>query len=357
MNKVNLDLLKSSYKYDLPADLIADRPSENRDASRLLFFDQSKNNYDDLSFKNISHLLPEGALIIANQSKVFPCRLFVKKTTGAKGEIFFLSVQTDECGFFPCMIKSSSKKNLGDTFVFDDKLTFTVEKKLEDGTFLVSVSGLDNESLEVFLYENGNIPIPPYIRGGVSDEEDKKRYQTVFAKDTGSVAAPTAGLHFTDEIFSDLKKRRIDRAFVTLHVGLGTFAPVKVDDLSDHEMHSENYYIDQENLNLITQAIQEKRPIIAIGTTTLRALESCFNELKSGHFKANEMHSTNIFLYPGIEVKSIQGLITNFHLPESTLLMLVSALVGREKVLELYQHAVTQKYRFFSYGDAMFLKL
>ena len=173
----------------------------------------------------------------------------------------FLSVQTDECGYFPCMIKSSSKKNLGDTFIFEDKLTFTVEKKLEDGTFLVSVNGLDGESLEVFLYENGNIPIPPYIRGGVSDEEDKKRYQTVFAKDTGSVAAPTAGLHFTDEIFSDLKKRRIDRAFVTLHVGLGTFAPVKVDDLSDHEMHSENYFIDQENLNLITQAIQEKDPL------------------------------------------------------------------------------------------------
>ena len=221
--------------------------------------------------------------------------------------------------------------------------------------FELTASGLD--TLEEFLFEKGSIPIPPYIRGGVCDEEYKIRYQTVFANTTGSVAAPTAGLHFTDDVFNELTKRGVEQAFVTLHVGLGTFAPVKVDDLSEHSMHTENYFIDEENTNLIQDAYRSGRPIIAVGTTTLRALESSFIELSTGKFISNEMLETSIFLHPGVEVKSIKGLITNFHLPESTLLMLVSALIGRQKVLELYKHAVINEYRFFSYGDANLILL
>lgn len=352
---MNIDLIKSSYYYDLPEELIASRPARNRDDSKLLFYGEKNNQHQDLNFKDIVHLIPENALLVANQSKVFPCRLFAKKTTGAKAEIFFLSVFPNKNNTYPCMIKSSSKKNIGDIFEYEG-IQFSVAQKNLDGTFELFASGLNN-SLEDFLFEKGSIPIPPYIRGGVSDEEDKVRYQTIFAKSTGSVAAPTAGLHFTEDVFRKLKERGVDLAFVTLHVGLGTFAPVKVDDLSEHSMHTENYFIDDQNTKIIQDAYQSGRPVIAVGTTTLRALESSFNELSSGNFSANEMLDTNIFLHPGIEVKSIKGLITNFHLPESTLLMLVSALIGREKVLELYNHAVTRKYRFFSYGDANLILL
>ena len=352
----NKDLLKSSYFYDLPNELIAERPTEKRADSRLLFYHHSANQKMDCVFKDILHLIPDNSLIVANQSKVFPCRIFANKSTGAKVEIFFLSIRPNSENLFSCMIKSSSKKNIGDIFIFEN-LKIVLSKKMDDGTFEISIEGISADQLEKFLFEKGSIPIPPYIRGGVSDDEDKVRYQTVFAKSTGSVAAPTAGLHFTEEIFNQLKQKGIDQAFVTLHVGLGTFAPVKVDDLTDHQMHTENYFIDKENLKIIQHAYQQGRPIIAIGTTTLRTLESCYDDIISNQFVPNEMKSTNIFLYPGKKIKSINGLVTNFHLPESTLLMLVSSLIGRHKVLELYQHAVEKKYRFFSYGDANLILL
>ncbi len=350
------DLLKSSYHYELPEELIATRPTENRDESRLLFYDHPSKAHQDLVFNQIVDLIPEGALLVANRSKVFPCRLFAKKSTGAKAEIFFLSVSPDNRDSYPCMIKSSSKKNIGDTFLFEE-LVLCLSQKNEDGTFQVTIQNDLGSTLEEFLYAKGSIPIPPYIRGGVSDDEDKIRYQTVFAKETGSVAAPTAGLHFTEEIFEKLRARGVGQAFVTLHVGLGTFAPVKVDDLSDHQMHTENYFIDEANTKLIQEAYQSGRPIIAVGTTTLRALESSFSKLSVGAFTPNNMLETSIFLHPGVNVRSISGLITNFHLPESTLLMLVSALIGRQKVLELYEHAVKNQYRFFSYGDANLILL
>ena len=346
-----LDLHKSSYHYELPDELIANRPVQNRDESQLLYYHHQSQSHQDLVFNQIPGLIPEGALLVANRSKVFPCRLFLKKSTGAKAEIFFLSIFIDMNETYPCMIKSSSKKNINDIFLYND-LEIIIISKNKDGTFQVQVNNLGTKSLESFLYDQGSIPIPPYIRGGVSDDEDKVRYQTIFAKETGSVAAPTAGLHFTDKVFAQLRDRGVDQAFVTLHVGLGTFAPVKVDDLSNHEMHTENYFIDENNTKLIQDAYQSGRPIIAVGTTTLRALESSFDELSAGEFTANEMLETKIFLHPGVNVRSITGLVTNFHLPESTLLMLVSALIGRKKVLELYGHAVAKSYRFFSYGDA-----
>jgi len=356
MKTNNIDLLKSSYHFELPKELIAERPAEKRSDSRLLYFNQIKNIHTHSEFKSIVDLIPKNALLVANRSKVFPCRIFCQKTTGAKAEIFFLEITKNENGAFPCLVKSSSKKNVGDQFI-SGPLKISLEERKENGTFGVTIEGLNGKSLEDFLFEKGSVPIPPYIRGGVSDDEDKKRYQTVFAKETGSVAAPTAGLHFTEEIFEKLKNKGVDQAFVTLHVGLGTFSPVKVEDLSDHEMHSEKYFIDSENTKLIEEAYANGRPIVAVGTTSLRVLESAFEKLSTGNFVANEINETNIFIHPGKQVKSINGLVTNFHLPESTLLMLISALVGREKVLELYAEAVKSKYRFFSYGDAMFLDL
>ena len=290
---MNKDLLKSSYHYELPDELIASRLAENRDQSKLLFFDHVTGEHQDLTFRDIIRLIPENALLVANQSKVFPCRIFANKMTGAKAEIFFLSVTPNQNNAYPCMIKSSSKKNNGDIFEYEG-IQFTLSLKNDDGTFELTASGLD-KALEEFLFEKGSIPIPPYIRGGVSDDEDKVRYQTVFAKTTGSVAAPTAGLHFTDDVFKELNKRGVEQAFVTLHVGLGTFAPVKVDDLSEHSMHTENYFIDEKNTKLIQEAYKSGRPIIAVGTTTLRALESSFNELSSGKFVSNEMLETSIF--------------------------------------------------------------
>ncbi len=353
---VNIDLKKSSYIYNLPKDLIANRPCEKRDESRLLYYDHANDIQRDCEFKDIINLLPKNALIVANQSKVFPCRLFAKKTSGAGVEIFFLSIRPNQDGLFNCMIKSSSKKKVGDQFVFNE-IRFTLRKRNSDATFDLSLDNMSVSLFENLLFEKGSIPIPPYIRDGISDEQDKERYQTVFAKSIGSVAAPTAGLHFTDDIFDQLTQKGIDQAFITLHVGLGTFAPVKEDDLSKHIMHTENYFIDEKNSRLISDAYKCNRPIIAVGTTTLRALESSFKEFSIDKFPYGEMLETNIFLHPGKRAQSISGLITNFHLPESTLLMLVSSLIGRNKTLELYRHAVRQKYRFFSYGDANLILL
>lgn len=349
------DLLKSSYNFDLPGELIADRPSLKRDESRLLYFENNKNLTKDLGFKNIVDLLPENSTLVLNNSKVFPCRIMAKKITGAKAEIFFLSVKGNKN--IPCMIKTSSKKYIGDQFVFGE-LVFTITEKNKSGVFEVSVEGIKpDDTFESFLFEFGLIPIPPYIRKGESDAADKERYQTVYAKSTGSVAAPTAGLHFTKELLKKLEVRNIKIANVTLHVGLGTFSPVKTENLERHQMHSEEYFIDSEGLEIIKESYSENRPVFTVGTTSLRALESAYESIIDGSFEPNTLHSTNIFIHPGVEVKSITGLITNFHLPESSLLMLVSALVGRKKLLELYQHAVLKNYRFFSYGDAMFIKL
>ncbi len=344
------DLLLASYHYNLPPELIAQRPvqSAHRHDSRLMVYNQKTGAIIHDTFINITKYLPPESLIVFNQSKVFPSRLLGNKASGGKAELFFISHIENQKGFYPCLLKTRSKKSIGDTFSFPAKLKVAVGEINDDGTFGVRVSlpeGFSN--LLSYLDAHALIPIPPYIRKGESDDEDKKNYQTVYSKHMGSVAAPTAGLHFTKELLKKLEDHKIDQAYVTLHVGLGTFKPVSVDHLKDHVMHSEEYFVDEENQKKIRSA----KKIFAVGTTSLRVLESSYGK----DIEAGVHYKTQIFLHPGVEVNSVSGLITNFHLPESTLLMLVSALIGREKTLELYDIAVKEKYRFFSYGDAMLI--
>jgi S-adenosylmethionine:tRNA ribosyltransferase-isomerase len=352
MNKITLDedLLLRSYHYELPPELIAQRPidSVNRHESRLLIYDNKTGTITHDKFYNLGKYLPEDALLVFNQSKVFPSRLLGTKKSGGKAEIFFLSHEKNERGYYPVLIKTRSKKSLGDEFIFAENLKALVTGISTEGTFEVELDlPVSFNNFLAYLEKYALIPIPPYIRKGESDAEDKKNYQTVYSKEEGSVAAPTAGLHFTNELLEKLKAQKIKDAYVTLHVGLGTFKPVVVDHLKDHTMHSEEYFVDEVNL----QKIRASKNTFAVGTTSLRVLESSFGK----DISAGTHYKTQIFLHPGVEVESVQGLITNFHLPESTLLMLVSALIGREKTLELYKIAVKEKYRFFSYGDAMLI--
>jgi len=342
---MNPDLLVKNYHYDLPEELIAQRPAEPRDHSRLLVYKRETDEVIHDTFYNLPKYLPKDSALVLNNSRVFPCRLQAQKSSGAKAEIFFLSLKEQEKGY-PCLIKTSSKKNIGDRFLCEGG-TFEISERGEDGTFFVRAFDCEVAHL---LNERGNIPIPPYIRKGESDEQDLKDYQTTYAGgDSGSVAAPTAGLHFTPRVFSELKEKGIHPHFVTLHVGLGTFRPVKSESLSDHTMHKENFFVEKEEWQKIINA--PKR--IAVGTTSLRVLESLWPE--RDQVRGGEMYDTDIFLHPGVTVHSIDGLLTNFHLPESTLIMLVSSLIGRERTLALYETAVGHGYRFFSYGDAMLI--
>lgn len=343
MTHPDADLKLESYDYELPDELIATRPALGRDTSRLLIFDENSEAIVHGGFADIVSEIPSGSTIVFNQSKVYPCRLFGKKTTGAKIEVFVLSLDRNKDGY-PVLIKSSAKKRLGDEIILSDEISCTISG-IHDGTFSVEF----NNKLEAkdVVSKLGSVPLPPYIRGGISDEIDKTDYQTVYAKELGSVAAPTAGLHFTPKVFKKLKEKNIEVAYVTLHVGLGTFLPVKSDVITEHQMHSETYHIEKSEL----EKIQKAKRLIAVGTTSLRVLESMQDDIE-----ADKEYSTNIFLYPGKEVKSIAGMITNFHLPGSSLIMLVSALIGRSKTMEIYKMAIENKYRFFSYGDAMLIK-
>lgn len=349
MKENSLDLQLDSYNYDLPASSIADRPSPGRHTSKLLVYKAKSQQIIHATFSDLPQYLSADTTLVMNRSKVFPCRLVGHKASGGKAEVFILSLEAKN-GIYPCLVKMSRKKRLGDKIFFEGNLEgeiATIGEKDEEGLFGVR---FNTSSLEVILQEVGKIPIPPYIRGGESDSKDLEDYQTVYSKEVGSVAAPTAGLHFTPELLKTLEEKGVTRAEVTLHVGMGTFAPVKTDNILEHRMHSERYFVDQDNLNKIKKA--SKR--VAVGTTSLRVLESSIGE---GDFplEADKLYQTEIFIYPGKEVRSISGLITNFHLPKSTLLMLVSSLIGREKCLELYRLAVSEGYRFFSYGDAMLI--
>jgi len=340
----NPDLLLSSYHFDLPVELIAQRPAVE---SRLLVYKVQTNEVIHDHFKNIGNYLSPETLLVFNRSKVFPSRLIGKKESGGKAELFLLSTTSNE-GIYPALIKTTSKKKIGDQYFFSSKVKATLVCVYSDGTFGVS---FNVEDVTSFFMEHAKIPIPPYIRNGESDELDRINYQTSYAKEVGSVAAPTAGLHFTKELLKKLDDIKIKTAFVTLHVGLGTFKPVVTTSIKDHLMHSENFFFDNINNEIINQARTEKKKIFAVGTTSLRVLESSFKK----DLPPNKIFSTNIFLHPGVDIKSVDGLVTNFHLPESTLLMLVSSMIGREKALELYSIAIKERYRFFSYGDGMLI--
>ena len=338
------DQLLSSYQFELPAPFVAQRPANPRDHSRLLVYHHSSNEVIHTHFYELPQYLPQNSTLILNNTKVFPCRLKGHKISGGKVEIFLLSAHEKE-GLFPALIKGTGKKRVGDHYLVQG-ISLEVVKREESLFWLKG----DREQVRQLLEYSALIPIPPYIRNGMSDLKDKQDYQTLYAKELGSVAAPTAGLHFTKRVFNGLAVRNITSHYLTLHVGQGTFASVKTEKLLDYRMHKERFFIPLETQSVIQQRWGE---LYCVGTTSLRALESLSDEY--GHYRPppQKMGETGLFLYPGKHIHSIKGLITNFHLPQSSLLMLVACLIGRQKTLEIYELAKKEGYRFFSYGDAM----
>jgi S-adenosylmethionine:tRNA ribosyltransferase-isomerase len=336
----------SDFDYNLPEELIAQTPLKERSASRLLVLDKKTKNIEHKHFYDIIDFLDKGDILVRNNTKVIPARIFgVKEETGAKVEVLLLK-QIEDC--YECLVGNAKVVKVGTVINFSDKLKATCLEIKDEGIRILKFecTGIFLEVLE----EIGNMPLPPYIKKTLLD---KQRYQTIYAKYNGSAAAPTAGLHFTDEIFAKLKEKGVEILDVTLHVGLGTFRPVKVDDVLNHKMHKEEYFMSKEVADKLNSAKRNKRRIISVGTTSTRVLETVMS--KYGEFK--ECHEeSDIFIYPGYEFKAIDGLITNFHLPKSTLIMLVSAFVDKETILNTYNEAAKEKYRFFSFGDAMFIK-
>lgn len=346
-------MLLSEFDYELPEELIAQLPADKRENSRMLVLNRDKHSISHNHFYDIVDLIEPNSLLVLNNTKVMPARLYGKKDTGAKIEIFLLKQLADDN--WEVLIKPSKRVKNGTLITVSNELEVEVLKRLEeDGEWLVKLH-YNGNVLDV-LHRNGNIPLPPYIERKMQSEDIKKldfeRYQTVYAKDEGSVAAPTAGLHFTTEILQNLKDKGIEIAYVTLNVGLGTFRPVKCENVLEHKMHSETFEITQEAANAINKAKQCGKKIVAVGTTTVRTLETAY--AKYGEIKACHDHS-ELFIYPPYEFKVIDNLITNFHLPKSTLLMLVSALAGKDFIFEAYKEAIENRYRFFSYGDCMYI--
>ncbi|MBR0491441.1 MAG: tRNA preQ1(34) S-adenosylmethionine ribosyltransferase-isomerase QueA [Clostridia bacterium] len=334
------------FYYDLPEELIAQTPIEKRDESRLMVLNRREQTIEHKTFKDIIEYLKPGDVLVRNNTKVIPARLYGKKETGANVE--FLLLNNIEGDIWESIVRPGNKLHVGTKVIFGDGLLQAeVLDIMEGGTRKVKFTydGIFNEILDKI----GLMPLPPYIH---EELKQRDRYQTVYAKYNGSAAAPTAGLHFTPELFEKLKEKGVEVANVTLHVGIGTFRPVKVEKVEEHHMHSEHFYIKQEDVDIINKAKQEGRRVIAVGTTSCRVLETVADE--NGLVKATE-GDTQIFIYPGYKFKILDGLITNFHLPESTLLMLVSSLAGRDFIMSAYNEAVKERYRFFSFGDAMFI--
>ena len=337
----------SEFNYDLPQELIAQVPIKNRDESRLLILDRSTQTLEDKIFRDIIDYLEPGDCLVRNNTKVIPARLYGKKDTGANVE--FVLLKNIEGDVWEAMVRPGNKLHIGAKVIFGDGLlTAEILDTTEDGTRKVKFTydGIFNEILD----QIGLMPLPPYIHESLKDND---RYQTVYAKYEGSAAAPTAGLHFTPELLKKIEEKGIDIANVTLHVGIGTFRPVKETNIEDHHMHTEHYYIKQEDADKINKAKLAGKRVIAVGTTSCRTLETIADH-KTGMVNACE-GDTGIYIYPGYKFKCIDGLITNFHLPESTLIMLVSAFAGKDYIMKAYKHAVDEKYKFFSFGDAMFI--
>lgn len=339
---------KEDFYFDLPEELIAQDPLEDRSSSRLLVLDKETGKVEHHVFREIIDYLQEGDCLVINDTKVIPARLIGSKI-GTDAKIEVLLLKRKENDVWETLVKPGKKAKVGTRISFGDGLLVgEVVDIVEEGNRLIhfEYEGIFEEILD----QLGQMPLPPYITHQL---EDKNRYQTVYAKHSGSAAAPTAGLHFTPELLKEIEEKGVQIARVTLHVGLGTFRPVKVDNILEHHMHSEFYQIDEEAAEKINRAKESGHRVICVGTTSCRTIESAAD-------KNGKLHATNgwteIFIYPGYEFKVLDCLITNFHLPESTLVMLVSALAGREQVLSAYEDAVKEKYRFFSFGDAMFIK-
>ncbi len=339
------NLKKSDFYYDLPEELIAQTPAEPRDSSRLLVYDRASGKVEHKIFRDIKNYLRKGDVLVVNNTKVLPARLFAHTEHGGKVEVLLLKRLS--ALRWEVLVKPGKKCRPGTVLTIDEKLSLTVASVTESGERIVDFmcDGVFEEALE----RVGSMPLPPYIHEKL---KDKNRYQTVYAKTDGSAAAPTAGLHFTPQLLEEIKAMGVEVAEILLHVGLGTFRPVKEDAITDHKMHSEYYEVNERAAEIISRAKRKGRRVIAVGTTSVRTLESA---VKNDGTIEPCRGNTSIFIYPPYKFRCVDALITNFHLPESTLIMLVAAMVGREKILELYKTAVEEKYRFFSFGDCMFI--
>lgn len=337
---------KSDFFYDLPEELIAQTPIEPRDSSRLMVINRTEKTIKENIFRNIKEYLKSGDLLVLNDTRVLPARIFGKRID-TLSVVEFVLLKQIKTNVWECIAGPGKKAKTGNEFTFSDNLSARVIDVLDDGNRILEFSS----KIDFFaaLDQVGQMPLPHYIH---EELKDKERYQTVYSKNLGSAAAPTAGLHFTNELISELKNIGVDIAYVTLHVGLGTFRPVKVENITEHHMHSEHYSISKETAEKINAAKQRGGRVICVGTTSCRTLESAAT--KYGEIKECS-DDTSIFIYPGYTFKCMDGLITNFHLPESTLIMLVSAFAGYEFTMQFYRKAVEDKYRFFSFGDAMLI--
>lgn len=341
-------MLVKDFAFELPQELIAGFPAPERDGSRLMLLNRNSGTVDEVVFRDIASQLNPGDLLVMNDTRVIPARLFGTKPSGGKVEIFLLRRAGDP-GEWECMLRASKKFRSGQQILLPSGMSAVVKSRFGSENWLIEFAGC--EPFDVWLDREGHIPLPPYLQRDdcVSDRE---RYQTVVARNSGAVAAPTAGLHFTPELLAGLESQGVRTAFITLHTGIGTFRPVRVEQVEEHQIHSERYSIPPETVEAIRRTKDNGGRIIAVGTTTARTLEYSANlngELTAGTGEAD------IFIYPGYSFKVVDALITNFHLPESTLLMLVSAFAGREFVLDAYKQAVMRGFRFYSYGDAMFI--
>lgn len=339
----------SDFDYELPAELIAQEPLARREASRMLLVDRAANTFRNAAFTDLPSYLQGGDVLVLNNTRVFPARLFGKTSTGARVEIFLIREVTN--GSWLALARPGKRLSIGKTIQFDERLFATVTAKRDDGQ--VEIVFEPSANIDKLIDELGRMPLPPYIkREAESIDHDRERYQTVYARSRGAIAAPTAGLHFTPDILESIKKIGVTVAEITLHVGYGTFEPVRVDDLSEHTVSEERYAISSVAADLLSKAKSEKRRLVAVGTTTTRALES--NLARFGQFTAGE-HVAELTIIPGFEFRAVDALLTNFHLPQSSLLVLVSTFAGHELIMDAYRHAVDEKYRFYSYGDCMLI--
>ena len=338
----------SDFYFYLPEELIAQYPLEKRDYSRLMVLDKATGEIEHKHFYDVIDYLNKGDTLVLNNTRVMPARLIGEKAISG-GKIEFLLLKRIEGDKWECLAKPGKRAKIGTEFTFGEgKLKCKVVDIVEEGNRIIEFSY--DGIFEQVLDDLGEMPLPPYITEKL---EDRERYQTVYSKEQGSAAAPTAGLHFTKELLEKVKEKGVNIAYVTLHVGLGTFRPVKVDDVNEHVMHSEFYHLEEEDAKIINETKKRGNKIISVGTTSTRTLETIGDE---NGFVKPQSGWTNIFIYPGYKFKVVDKLITNFHLPESTLIMLVSALAGKEKVMNAYNEAVKEKYRFFSFGDSMIIK-
>lgn len=342
-----MEILKTSdFYYDLPEELIAQTPASPRDSARMLVYDKKNDKIEHKIFRDLLDYLTPNDVLVINNTRVVPARLFANKITGAKIEVFLL--KRLNLSYYEVLMKPAKKAPVGTKLIFSDNLTADViENQEEIGGRIIRFS-IGSGTLEEELDRIGEVPLPPYIHEKLENDEE---YQTIYSKIKGSCAAPTAGLHFTEELMQKIRDKGVQIEEVTLDVGLGTFRPVNEENALEHKMHSEKIYIDDETADRLNKAKAAGKRIIAVGTTSVRTLEAAAD--KKGHIVPVHKE-TNIFIYPGVEIKFVDALITNFHLPESTLIMLVSAFIGREKTLEIYKKAVEEKYRFFSFGDCCF---